>query len=79
MAGAGSSKNGKDSASQRLGIKLFSGEVVRAGGIILRQRGLKFKPGFGVGVGSDDTLYALRDGVISFKNKKTVNVCLKSQ
>jgi large subunit ribosomal protein L27 len=64
---AGSTKNGRDSNSQRLGIKIFGGELVRAGNIIVRQRGTKFHPGKNVGIGKDDTLFALADGVVSFR------------
>jgi large subunit ribosomal protein L27 len=67
--GVGSSKNGRDSASQRLGVKRFGGQVVRAGNILVRQRGTKFHPGSNVGKGSDDTLFALIDGVVTFERK----------
>lgn len=74
----GSSRNGRDSASQRLGAKKFGGETVRAGNILIRQRGTKFFPGTNVGIGKDDTLYALADGVVRFrcvrKNRKRVDV-----
>jgi large subunit ribosomal protein L27 len=75
--GAGSTRNGRDSNSQRLGVKRFGGETVLAGNIILRQRGTKFYPGVGVGIGKDDTLFALVPGVVSFtekRNRKHVNV-----
>jgi large subunit ribosomal protein L27 len=65
--GGGSSKNGRDSNAQRLGIKRFGGQVVRAGNILVRQRGTKFHPGSNVGIGSDDTLFALADGVVRFE------------
>ena len=65
--GLGSSKNGRDSEAQRLGVKIFAGQRVKAGMIIVRQRGTKFRPGDGVGIGRDDTLFALREGVISFR------------
>jgi large subunit ribosomal protein L27 len=65
--GGGSSKNGRDSNAQRLGIKRFGGQVVRAGNILVRQRGTKFHPGSNVGIGSDDTLFALADGVVQFE------------
>jgi large subunit ribosomal protein L27 len=70
--GLGSSKNGRDSQSQRLGVKRFGGELVTAGSIIVRQRGTKFLPGKNVGLGSDYTIFALVDGVVKFsdKNKK---------
>src|SRR5581483_5736002 len=63
----GSSRNGRDSAGQRLGVKLFGGEKVSGGNVIVRQRGTKFWPGEGVGMGKDHTLFALRDGQVSFK------------
>jgi large subunit ribosomal protein L27 len=65
--GQGSTRNGRDSNSQRLGIKVFGGEVVKAGGIIVRQRGTKFRPGRNVGRGRDDTLFALVDGIVTFE------------
>ncbi|HEX7022575.1 MAG TPA: 50S ribosomal protein L27 [Trueperaceae bacterium] len=67
--GVGSSKNGRDSESKRLGVKLFEGQRVRAGNIIVRQRGTKFKPGKNVGLGNDFTLFALKDGILRFDNK----------
>ena len=67
--GVGSSRNGRDSASQRLGIKRYGGQVVRAGSILVRQRGTKFHPGMNVGKGSDDTLFAKVDGVVNFERK----------
>ena len=69
----GSSRNGRDSAGRRLGIKKFGGEVVISGNIIVRQRGTKFHPGTNVGLGKDHTLFAIADGKISFKKtrKKT--------
>jgi large subunit ribosomal protein L27 len=75
--GAGSTRNGRDSNSQRLGVKRFGGEAVRAGNIIVRQRGTQFHPGLGVGIGTDHTLFALVDGTVSFtekRNRKHVNV-----
>lgn len=68
----GSTKNGRDSAAQRLGIKRNHGQFVEAGEIIIRQRGTKVLPGTNVGRGKDDTLYALKPGVVSFKNTKKV-------
>jgi large subunit ribosomal protein L27 len=65
--GGGSSKNGRDSNAQRLGIKRFGGQTVSAGSILVRQRGTKFHPGTNVGIGSDDTLFALADGVVRFE------------
>ncbi len=67
--GVGSSRNGRDSQSQRLGVKRFGGQSVRAGNILVRQRGTKFHPGTNVGKGSDDTLFALVDGVVNFERK----------
>lgn len=64
--GGGSSRNGRDSRSKRLGVKKFGGESVRAGNIIVRQRGTKIHPGLNVGRGGDDTLFATMDGVVSF-------------
>jgi large subunit ribosomal protein L27 len=64
--GGGSSRNGRDSTSKRLGVKAFGGEVVSAGSIIVRQRGTRIHPGEGVGKGGDDTLFALRAGTIEF-------------
>ena len=65
----GSSRNGRDSAGRRLGVKKFGGESVLAGNIIVRQRGTKFHPGLNVGKGRDDTLFALKTGNVEFKNK----------
>jgi large subunit ribosomal protein L27 len=67
--GVGSSRNGRDSNSQRLGVKRFGGQHVKAGNILVRQRGTKFHPGNNVGKGSDDTLFALLDGVVNFERK----------
>ncbi len=67
--GVGSSRNGRDSNSQRLGVKRFGGQTVKAGNILVRQRGTKFHPGNNVGKGSDDTLFALVDGVVNFERK----------
>ncbi|MDP8253043.1 MAG: 50S ribosomal protein L27 [Candidatus Kaelpia aquatica] len=72
--GGGSTRNGRDSNSQRLGIKNFGGERVSAGSIIIRQRGTKFKPGWNVGKGRDDTLFALKDGVVKFRSQRMVDV-----
>ncbi|MBK5959943.1 50S ribosomal protein L27 [Rhodoplanes elegans] len=65
----GSSRNGRDSAGQRLGVKMFGGERCRAGNIIVRQRGTKWHPGVNVGLGKDHTLFALVDGTISYRTK----------
>lgn len=74
VKGQGSTQNGRDSCAQRLGIKVFGGERIRTGQIIVRQRGTRFKPGFFVGRGSDDTLFALREGVVEFKPNRTVHI-----
>ncbi|NUM50942.1 MAG: 50S ribosomal protein L27 [Flavobacteriales bacterium] len=68
--GAGSSKNGRESESKRLGIKIFGGQEVKAGNIIVRQRGTKHHPGENVGLGKDHTIFALSDGKVLFKKKK---------
>ena len=68
--GQGSSRNGRDSNSQRLGVKCFGGQSVKAGNILVRQRGTKFLPGNNVGLGKDDTLFAKASGVLKFENKK---------
>ena len=65
--GGGSTKNGRDSNAQRLGVKKFGGEKVKAGNIIVRQRGTKVHPGLNVGIGDDDTLFAKADGVVKFE------------
>ena len=76
--GVGSSKNGRESASQRLGVKIWGGQKCVAGNIIVRQRGTKHYPGLNVGIGNDDTLYALVDGIVNFRkgrnDKSTVSV-----
>ena len=75
--GASSSRNGRDSAAQRLGVKRFGGQLVNAGTIILRQRGTKFHPGDLVGRGGDDTLFALANGNVQFgtsRGRKTVSI-----
>ncbi len=81
--GVGSSKNGRDSISKRLGVKSHDGQYVSAGSIIVRQRGTKYHPGFNVGRGSDDTLFAKADGYVSFdrrgRNKKEINVLTEEQ
>jgi len=68
--GVGSTKNGRDSESKRLGVKKFGGQLVKAGNILVRQRGTKFHPGNNVGIGSDDTLYALVPGLVSFTHQR---------
>jgi len=76
--GAGSTKNGRDSNAQRLGVKRFGGQKVSAGNILIRQRGMNFKPGENVGCGKDFTLFALADGIVTFDYKegkqKRVNI-----
>lgn len=76
---AGSTRNGRDSESKRLGVKRFGGQVVKAGNIIVRQRGTKFHPGVNIGMGKDHTLFATADGVVKFevrgpKKRKTVTI-----
>ncbi len=68
--GAGSTKNGRDSRSKRLGVKAFDGTAVTAGSILVRQRGTRFHPGDNVGRGNDDTLFALADGKVKFGERK---------
>jgi len=76
--GLGSTKNGRDSNSQRLGVKRFGGELVTAGSILVRQRGTKFLPGLNVGLGKDDTIFSKVNGHVKFtyyhKNKQKINV-----
>ena len=76
--GQGSVKNGRDSESKRLGVKKYDGQIVKAGNILIRQRGTKVYPGTNVGIGSDDTLFALIDGKVKFerkgKDKKQISV-----
>ena len=76
--GSGTSRNGRDSAGRRLGVKAFGGEQVKAGSIIVRQRGTRFHPGSNVGIGKDHTIYSLVDGVVRFdyarQDKRRVNV-----
>ena len=67
--GVGSSRNGRDSQSKRLGVKRFAGQLVSGGTIIVRQRGTKFKPGLNVGIGSDDTLFAKIAGIVKFQDR----------
>lgn len=67
--GVGSSRNGRDSESKRLGIKRFSGQLVTGGTILVRQRGTKYKPGLNVGIGSDDTLFAKTEGIVEFQDR----------
>lgn len=76
--GAGSTRNGRDSNAKRLGVKKFGGEKVIAGNILVRQRGMKFKPGLNVGYGKDFTLFALKDGILKFdsknRNQRRINI-----
>lgn len=75
--GGGSSRNGRDSYSKRLGVKRYAGQYVLAGNILVRQRGTRIQPGLNVGIGGDDTLFALTDGVVYFdmvRGRKRVNV-----
>lgn len=67
--GTGSTRNGRDSNAQRLGVKRYGGQTVKAGNILVRQRGTKIHPGVNVGRGSDDTLFALIDGIVTFERK----------
>lgn len=67
--GTGSTRNGRDSNAQRLGVKRYGGQLVRAGNILIRQRGTKVHPGVNVGKGSDDTLFSLVDGIVAFERK----------
>lgn len=67
--GGGSTRNGRDSVSKRLGVKVYDGQIIRSGGIIVRQRGTKFHPGSNVGRGGDDTLFATADGVVKFGSR----------
>jgi len=77
--GQGSSRNGRESHAQRLGVKVFGGGIVTTGSIIVRQRGTRFAPGRNVGRGKDDTLFALSDGVVTFDRQgKRVNVVARS-
>jgi len=66
----GTSKNARDSESKRLGLKLSSGQTAKIGNIIIRQRGTKYRPGLGVRIGSDDSIYAVKDGKVKFRTKK---------
>lgn len=79
----GSSRNGRDSQAKRLGVKVFGGQAISAGGIIVRQRGTQFHPGDNVGIGRDHTLFALADGTVQFgvngaRNRRTVRVLASS-
>ena len=76
--GQGSTRNGRDSHSKRLGVKVGSGEVVRAGSILVRQRGTKWHPAKNVGRGTDDTLFALADGVVSFRSTNKTYISIET-
>ena len=83
--GTGSTRNGRDSNSKRLGVKAYGGETVTAGSILIRQRGTSVLPGLNVGKGKDDTLFALKDGVVNFesirrglRSRKRINVAISS-
>jgi len=75
--GQGSTRNGRDSNAKHLGVKAYGGEFVTAGSILIRQRGTRFKPGLNVGRGGDDTLFALRDGVVVFPKPRVVSIDAK--
>ena len=68
--GAGSSRNGRESESKRLGVKIYGGQAAKAGNIIVRQRGTKHNPGLNVGIGKDHTLFALTDGIVEFRKRR---------
>ena len=79
--GGGSTRNGRDSQPKMLGVKVFGGQAVSAGSIIVRQRGTKFRPGPGAGLGRDDTIFALRDGTVEFRrsgDKRFISVAAAS-
>ncbi len=75
--GQGSTRNGRDSNAQHLGVKAYGGQFVTAGSIIIRQRGTPFKPGMHVGRGKDDTLFALKDGIVTFPKPGVVSIDVK--
>jgi large subunit ribosomal protein L27 len=80
--GLGSSRNGRDSESKRLGVKIFAGQRVKTGMIIVRQRGTRFRPGTGVGLGRDDTIFALREGTVEFRtsgDKRYISVAAPAE
>ena len=79
--GLGSSRNGRDSNAQRLGVKVFSGQDVKSGMIIVRQRGTRFRPGPGAGIGKDDTIFAKRDGKVEYRqsgDRRTISIVAAS-
>lgn len=80
--GLGSSRNGRDSNAKRLGVKIFAGQTVKAGNIIVRQRGTRFRPGPGTEIGRDDTIFAVREGVVEFRrsgDKRFISVAEAGQ
>lgn len=77
--GQGSTRNGRDSHSKRLGIKVGHGELVKAGSILVRQRGTKWHPGTNVGRGNDDTLFALADGIVSFRKTDKTKISVQAE
>lgn len=77
--GQGSTRNGRDSHAQRLGIKVGNGQLVKAGSILVRQRGTKWHPGTNVGRGSDDTLFALADGIVAFRKTNKTKVSVQAE
>jgi large subunit ribosomal protein L27 len=77
--GQGSTRNGRDSHSKRLGIKVGSGEIVKAGSILVRQRGTRWHPGKNVAKGTDDTLFALADGIVAFRKSNKTYVSIKTE
>lgn len=80
--GGGSTRNGRDSNAQRLGVKAFGGSAITAGTILIRQRGTRFHPGLNVGIGKDDTLFALKDGNVQFgerRGRRVINVVTTEQ
>lgn len=77
--GQGSTRNGRDSHSKRLGIKVGHGELVKAGSILVRQRGTKWHPGTNVGRGNDDTLFALADGIVAFRKTDKTKVSVQAE
>ena len=80
--GLGSSRNGRDSNAKRLGVKIYDGQTVQAGMILVRQRGTKFRPGSGTGIGRDDTIFALREGTVEFRtsgDKRYISVAAAAE
>lgn len=77
--GGGSSRNGRDSNSQRLGVKVYAGERVTSGNILVRQRGTRIRPGLNVGLGKDDTIFAVMDGIVVYETLPTGQKCVSVQ